>query len=246
MQSYHSERQRSTSHPSLSLDRHDRDKRSHTWLLQTIIDNCWSWRWRDASQCLSVVIARYSIMYTGKILFSFYCFIDKRVEEQRVRSKRVIFMEVQCRFLHRKSCTIFTFRKWLFVVSSQPDVGKEQVTKLIGNLISLVSYVGFHYVWRVVEASSYGIRVYLEKYTPMYTCLKSLKETPRYDTKVYLEKCQSRNGFLFISENAKVNGVYFDPKKNAHTGHTVHTEHYTHTTSPTYRRYGTGLQFYLP
>ena len=63
---------------------------------------------------------------------------------------------------------------------------------------------------------------------------------------IYLEKCQSRNGLLFISENVKVNGVYFDPKKSSHTGHTVHTGHNTHTTSSIYWRYGTGLLFYFP
>ena len=97
-----------------------------------------------------------------------------------------------------------------------------------------------------VQASSYGSRVYLEKYTMMSTFWKKLKKTPRYGTEVYLEKCQSRNGLLFISKNVKVNGVYFDTKKSTHTGHTVHTGHYTHTTSSIYRRYGTGLLFYFP
>ena len=75
---------------------------------------------------------------------------------------------------------------------------------------------------------------------------KNSKRPPLWYTGVYLEKCQSRNGLLLISENVKVNGVYFDPKKSTHTGHTVHTGYYTHTTSSIYRRYGTGLLFYFP
>ena len=67
-------------------------------------------------------------------------------------------------------------------------------------------------------------------HTDVYFLEKTQKD-PRYGTGVYLEKCQSRNGLLFISENVKVNGVYFDPKKSTHTGHTVHTGHYTLTIS---------------
>ena len=52
----------------------------------------------------------------------------------------------------------------------------------------------------------------------MCTFWKKLKKTPRYGTEVYLEKCQSRNGLLFISENVKVRPILTVGKLKPKTG----------------------------